>query len=115
MQIFLKSKICKDKEDPEEWALIELQGDLNSRSDEPISGKHIGDLHYTKDGTPILIIGHHIMYGKIQDLEKPLVLATKQTNTVKTSKIEYTIYAIIRRKLLFKTRPKPIISNALTR
>ena len=55
MQIFVKKS-----ENGEELALIEMQGDLESRlgSNVDISGKFIGDLHYTKDGgIPILIIG----------------------------------------------------------
>lgn len=33
--------------DCEEWSLIELQGDLESRENAPLSGKMIGDLHFS--------------------------------------------------------------------
>ena len=99
--------------------MIEMQGDLESRlgSNVDVSGKFIGDLHYTKDnGTPILIIGHHILYGKVVKLERPMVAMKKvmvmscekgdnQSNT------EYHVDTIIRHKLIFKARPKPIIAN----
>merc|ERR1711878_93639 len=74
MQIFVKSTTASS---PEETFMIEMQGDLESRNKEQLEGKFIGDLHYTKDGTPVMIIGHHILYGKVVELEKPLVTLEK--------------------------------------
>ncbi|KAL3316378.1 Chromosome transmission fidelity protein 8 [Cichlidogyrus casuarinus] len=51
---------------------------------------------------PYLLIGHQILTGKIVKLEKPLLVAKKEANEVR-------IKSIIQRKLLFNTRPKPII------
>ena len=53
--------LVKDPKNGEELNMIEMQGDLESRlgANVDVSGKFIGDLHYTKDGgIPILIIGH---------------------------------------------------------
>ena len=118
-----------------DWAIIEMQGDLESRvGDVQLEGKFVGDLHFTKSGhVPVLIIGHHILYGKVVKLEKPLVIMEKgQENSNNTnashcnitssgdSEMEvdieknetvYNVRAIIRKKLLFKSRPKPIIAN----
>ena len=49
MQIFVKNPKGSDEN---ELSLIEMQGDLESRlgSNVDVSGKFIGDLHYTKDG-----------------------------------------------------------------
>lgn len=107
-----------------QWGIIELQGDLVSQSDQETHGQFIGDLHYTKQGTPILIIGHHILTGKEVVLEKPFAVlerkrgiqpdCCKLENTeTSESHTEYQIRAIIKKKLLFKVRPKPIISNIL--
>ena len=103
--------IVRKTEQGQELALLEMQGDLESRlgQDVDLSGKFIGDLHFTKDNsTPILIIGHHILYGKSVKLEKPLVVMTKVNEGQET---EYQVQTIIRNKLIFKARPKPIIAN----
>lgn len=67
------------------------------------------------------------MYGKIQDLDKPFVLMHKkklstdieqmdvddtesQETASSTAGVEYLIKAVIRKKILFKSRPKPIIA-----
>ena len=38
-----------------EWTIIELQGELESKSEEALGGKLIGDLHYNHDVRMILI------------------------------------------------------------
>jgi len=124
MQFFVKS----GHDTPQEMFIIEMQGDLESRNKEHLEGKFIGDLHYTKEGTPIMIIGHHILYGKVVTLEKPLVTLEKlqvspdgdsylngqkdseeMMDLDEATKTEYRVKSIIRKKLIFKTRPKPII------
>ena len=129
-----------------EWFVIEMQGDLESRNKEHLEGKFIGDLHYTKEGVPIMIIGHHILYGKVsrncldlavliidffclqvQSLERPLVSVEKvetggdlkrnegeelmDLDEEMEVKVEYRVKSIIKKKIIFKNRPKPIIAN----
>lgn len=77
-------------------------------------------------------MGHHILHGKVVKLEKPLVVIARSSarcddehmteslekSTVKaeesSSAVEnpyYNVTAVIRNKIVFKTRPRPIISN----
>ncbi|XP_045620537.2 chromosome transmission fidelity protein 8 homolog [Procambarus clarkii] len=122
MQIPIK---VTDQDGLAEWMMIELQGDLESRTKSEMRNKFIGDVHFTKQGIPVLIIGHHILYGKVQDLDKPLAVMRKtrvdesmdvdgaqdlQDRHAHQS-VEYSIKAIVKKKLLFKTRPKPIIAS----
>ncbi len=111
MQIFIQKA-----QNSSELCLIEMQGDLESRlgADVSLAGKFIGDAHFTKDnGVPILIIGHHILYGKVVKLEKPFAVLrkVKTDSDSGSSKTEFEVDAIIKKKLLFKARPKPIIAN----
>ena len=64
------------------WAIVEMQGDLESRlgASAKLEDKFIGDLHFTKAGVPVLIIGHHILYGKATNLDKPFVVIRKAKN-----------------------------------
>ncbi|XP_016934517.3 chromosome transmission fidelity protein 8 homolog [Drosophila suzukii] len=131
-----------------DWAIIELQGDLEVRSNQDMHDQFIGDLYYNKYGQPILIIGHHILQGREQKLDKPFaVLEKSKTNegerlldmsmasqdvsmmnattgaerTVldhtiaqehkSRQRTEYTVRAVCTKKLIFKSRPKPIIAN----
>ncbi|XP_005101776.1 chromosome transmission fidelity protein 8 homolog [Aplysia californica] len=131
-------KLPGDETECKEWAIVELQGDLETRHPVPLSGKFIGDLHFAHKDAPVLIIGHHILHGKVMSLEKPFAVITKASNSETAdgsevtpmeadhadqalaptsgsednpSQPSYHVKAIIRKKVLFKTRPKPIIAH----
>uniref|UniRef100_A0A2C9KNX9 Chromosome transmission fidelity protein 8 homolog n=1 Tax=Biomphalaria glabrata TaxID=6526 RepID=A0A2C9KNX9_BIOGL len=119
VQIPTEGKECK------EWAIVELQGDLETRHPVPLNHNFIGDLHFTHQDAPVLIIGHHILQGKVISLENPWAVLTKCSkandsiiSAEDTSSLShaahrssYQVKAIIKRKILFKTRPKPIIAH----
>ncbi|XP_058986603.1 chromosome transmission fidelity protein 8 homolog isoform X2 [Musca domestica] len=133
MPVLIKTKTSSGLK---EWAILELQGDLEVRTNEEMHDQFVGDLYYNKYGQP----------GREQKLEKPFAVLEKsktnegqhiidQTinylntsvlnstvdrtlldNTValenKTKqRTEYTVQAIVTKKLTFKSRPKPIIAN----
>lgn len=135
------------------WGLVELQGQLETRDQVPFDDMHVGDLHFDPRGIPHLIIGHHLLDGKVVKLEKPLAVLRKKGRTSTTSAEErtrdhsmelgcdgadsrsndeslqaeagavdhsvppgeacreYEIIALITRKIIFKNRPKPIVTK----
>ena len=96
---------------PGEWGIVELQGVLETRRGRSFEGLHIGDLHFnTITGTASLIVGHHLLTGKTVKLDKPLGVLRKSSSAA----TEYSVVALVRRKIVFKNRPKPIVSAKRT-
>lgn len=73
----------------------------------------VGDLNFfQRNRHPVLILGHHVLNGKETKLEQPMAVIEKVTVEGKT---KYRVKAVVKKKLLFKSRPKPIISNVAER
>ena len=122
-----------------EWGLIELQGELETRDQISFDNMHIGDLHFDDRGTPHMIVGHHLLTGKVETLEKPFAVLKKnsklnpqdsdqdgmgldqidvdqsRTETGAKKSTEYVVVAMVTRKIIFKNRPKPIITKTLSK
>lgn len=92
-----------------EWALIELQGLIQMKKEKQSGPSVVGDLHYfNRNRHPVLVLGHHVLNGKEVKLEQPMAVMEKVTEGEHTA---YKVKAVVKKKLLFKSRPKPIISN----
>jgi hypothetical protein len=62
----------------------------------------------------VLIIGHHILHGEEVTMDKPFaILEHKQGSETSEMQntVEYHVKAIVRKKLVFSDRPRPIIAN----
>ena len=67
---------------------------------------------------PIMIIVHHILHGKVANLEKPFAVIKKSQQATQNSEAcknnrdvnYYDIQTIIKRKIIFNGLPKPIIA-----
>ncbi|KAA1476227.1 hypothetical protein DENSPDRAFT_843128 [Dentipellis sp. KUC8613] len=110
-----------------ELVLIELQGSLEVEGDK--HGKSVGKLTIPDDdkSKPTLLIGYHLIEGKITNLPKPLAVLHRvspsslepsdamdidfETPSVPPSQPPptYTIRAIVRKKLVFSKRPMPMV------
>mmetsp|Transcript_11429 Transcript_11429/g.16866 ORF Transcript_11429/g.16866 Transcript_11429/m.16866 type:complete len:111 (-) Transcript_11429:11-343(-) len=110
----MESSVCtviplKYTGDAEEWCMVELQGSLECSSSS-MAGLDLGNIQYVK-GTPMLEIGAHRLEGKDQKLPKPLLVFQKEEEAMnQEQKVEYKVVGCISKKIIFKNRPKPIIS-----
>ena len=115
--------------DVEEWGLVELQGQLETRDQVPLDGMHIGDLHFNSKGTPSLIVAHHVLTGKVIALDKPYAILRKkrkqsagetdamevegELRTADEASQEYEVVALISKKIIFKNRHEPIVTKTV--
>ena len=72
---------------------------------------------------PTLLIGHHLLEGKLQNLAKPLAVMHKTSENaveedqessqevVSSASPEWDIVAVVRKKMVFAKRPMPIVGR----
>ena len=87
---------------------MEFQGEFEySDGSEAFDDLELGVLNEVSKGTFDLKIGNHLLKGKIVDLVKPLLITEKSINPA-TQELELLVRAIIKRKILFGSRPTPL-------
>ncbi|PPR02604.1 hypothetical protein CVT24_002175 [Panaeolus cyanescens] len=128
----LPSGLAKISND--EVVLIELQGflEVEVNTPEERNGKFVGKLKIDDTGKPSLLIGHHLLEGKIAPLAKPLAIfhrtggsshritgsgpsssAEKDTSDDTPRKRRRTTRdgnGMVKKKIIFSKRPMPISS-----
>ena len=102
--------VVKLNPDSREWGLVEVQGQLETRESSGFQGLHVGDLHFSSCEAASMIVGHHLLSGKVVALDKPLAVLRKCVDEEQNGAPEYRIIAFITQKEIFKNRPKPIVS-----
>ncbi|CAF1455458.1 unnamed protein product [Adineta ricciae] len=107
VQIFIRQT-----ENSSELLLIELQGNLEyAAGKQSLSGERLGFLFFTQNDMPVCVIGQHVLDGKMVELEKPLFVMRKQQEDG-ANNTSYQVEYVIKRKLLFHKRSKPIVHYA---
>ncbi|XP_073003501.1 uncharacterized protein [Typha latifolia] len=127
IQIKIKCN-CSEGKCPE-WAIVELQGVVESQAaiGNQIQGLEIGRLCCSSSSSQVnytFTVGYHELSGTKVALKKPsLVLKKKKavdgqeivSNSRVSSGVELEVIGVIRHKILFKDRPKALISRPLVK
>ncbi|CAN4101478.1 unnamed protein product [Withania somnifera] len=117
----IQVKCCCGEEKCPEWTILELQGviEVQPSFKDRLQNLRIGTLcrpntqeHYT------FTVGYHELTGTKVPLKKPMLVlkkikfATKEEKgDINSSRVELDVIGVIRQRILFKTRPKALISS----
>ncbi|CAJ0596351.1 unnamed protein product [Cylicocyclus nassatus] len=111
----MQINVIKNAEGVDEWMLIEMQGTVENGG-KPLSDEVLGTLCWRRDDSEaLLLVGHHLLEGKLSELEKPfLVVRSTSGEDPHANERSMTIDAIIKRRIVFRNRPKPIVKQVST-
>ncbi|GMH09000.1 hypothetical protein Nepgr_010840 [Nepenthes gracilis] len=112
---------CGEGDCPE-WAIVELQGvvEVQPEYQNRLQNLEIGRLCRPSDQEIYnFTVGYHELTGSKVALKKPLLVLKKvkhsesdKSANPKSPGVELDVIGVIRHKVLFKTRPKALISKA---
>ncbi|EEF51412.1 putative uncharacterized protein DDB_G0287975 [Ricinus communis] len=119
MQIQVK---CSCGAECPEWAIVELQGvvEVQPALQDRLQNLVIGQLcRNSSQENYTFTVGYHELTGSKVTLKKPLLVLKKVkymdvdqgSDDQSASKVELDVIGIIRHKILFKNRPKALISK----
>ncbi|CAH1420140.1 unnamed protein product [Lactuca virosa] len=129
MEIKLKCS-CGEASCPE-WAIIELQGvvEVQPAFQERLRNLQIGILcRPSSQENYTFTVGYHELSGSKIPMKKPLLVLKKKIiksdmeidqkddddDDLNSSRVELEVIGIIRQRILFKTRPKALITKPLS-
>ena len=90
---------------------ILAQGNLLPSETANLNGLEIGSLQNVND-KPVIIIGPHILEGKIEKLSPPLLVLRREDGKLTSGELDgnfrgvMVVEGIAKQKILFKSRPK---------
>lgn len=93
------------------WIAIEFHGQLQ-RCSSYLERIDISNVYFKKNNQVIINVGNFILEGKEVTLDKPLAILKKEctlTDSGEKSCTNYEAHAIVKKKLIFRSRPKPVI------
>lgn len=105
-----------------EWAILELQGIIEAQPSfrDRLQNLQIGVLcRHSSEENYTLTVGYHELIGAKVPLKKPVLVLKKSKLPdeldkgvdASSSRVELNVIGIIRHRILFKTRPKALISK----
>ncbi|KAM3309152.1 putative protein DDB isoform X4 [Capsicum chacoense] len=119
MQIQVKCSCGEEK--CAEWAILELQGVVEAQPSfkDHLQNLQIGSLcRPTSQETYTFTVGYHELTGTKVPLKKPMLVLKKikldteeEKDNISSSMVELDVIGVIRQRILFKTRPKALISK----
>jgi len=95
-----------------EFILIEIQGEIIHSIESNYNLMYLGKLINREDKKYIFNIGNHQLIGKKIKLKNPILLCKKRIKD-NNNKNNITILKIIEYKILFNTRPIPILNEVI--
>ncbi|KAF9617570.1 hypothetical protein IFM89_037382 [Coptis chinensis] len=117
----IKLKCSCGEEGCAEWAIVEMQGvvEVQPSFQDRLQNLEIGCLcRSSSQGNYTFTVGYHELSGSRMPLKKPLLVLKKKRDgdpskldEPKSSRVELEVIGIIRHRILFKTRPKALISR----
>ncbi|CAK9136788.1 unnamed protein product [Ilex paraguariensis] len=120
MQIKVKCS-CGEGNCPE-WAIVELQGVVEAQPavQDRLQNLEIGVLcRSSSQGNYTFTVGYHELTGSKVPLKKPMLVLKKikllganEKTESESSRVELEVIGIIRHRILFKARPKALISSS---
>lgn len=94
-------------ENSREWCVIEFQGEITG----DVVGNELGSLRINSNGSVEMVIDQNTIEGSIMTLKSPLLIFEKERNDGEGKEAKpLEVQGIVRKKVVFKSRPKPINS-----
>ncbi|CAI2312901.1 unnamed protein product [Caenorhabditis sp. 36 PRJEB53466] len=108
----MQIKFVPTPEGTQEWMAIELHGTI-SPQEGSFDGKKLGTIVWGDRNNVYMIIGSQTLEGKISKVDRPLLVIRKSDENRQDGEKRATVNAVVRKKLVFKTRPRPLVISTV--